>query len=291
LAFPEWGFVPERLDVVNAFMQAIDGLDLVRAQLLANIVYRMREGRPVLGSFEVIQPEIQARITYVFGERFEMLRKWLLASHEKPQELDHFISRLFGEVLSQPGFGFHANLDAGVITANLIESIQKFRWALKDLLLEEGQSSGFEYFQTVQDGLVAAQYLSRWMDQPEEGVLIAPAYSFLLGNQPVEYQFWLDISSRGWHERLEQPLTHPYVLSRNWEIGRPWTDVDEIQAGEVQLARLVLGLIRRCKKMVFLGISEIDDQGYEERGLLLRIIQKILIHEKEYVINNPGDIP
>jgi hypothetical protein len=290
LAYPEWGFVPEYLDVVNAFMQAIDGLDLVRAQLLAKIVYRMREGKPVLGSFEVIQPEIQARITYVFGERFEILRKWLLASHEKPQELDHFISRLFGEILSQPGFGFHANLDAGVITANLIESIQKFRWALKDLLVEEGQSSGLEYFRTVQDGLVAAQYLSRWMDQPEEGVLIAPAFSFLLGNQPVEYQFWLDISSRGWHERLEQPLTHPYVLSRYWEIGRPWTDVDEIQAGEVQLARLVLGLIRRCKKMVFLGISEIDDQGYEERGLLLRIIQKFLINEKEYGINSTGDI-
>ena len=290
LANPEWGFVPERSDVVNAFMQAIGGLDLVRAQLLANIVYRMQEGKPVLGSFEIIQPEIQARITYVFGERFELLRKWLVASHENPQELDHFISRLFGEILSQLGFGFHANLDAGVITANLIESIQKFRWALKDQLLEEGRSSGQEYYQTVHDGLVAAQYLSRWMDQPEEGVLIAPAFSFLLANQPVDFQFWLDISSRGWHERLDQPLTHPYVLSRSWEIGRPWSDVDEIQAGEFQLARLVLGLIRRCKKKVILGISEIDDQGYEERGLFLRIIQTMLLQGKENGFNGIGEV-
>jgi hypothetical protein len=290
LANPEWGFTPERSDVVNTFMQAIDGLDQVRAQLLANIVYRMQEGKPVLSSFEIIQPEIQARITYVFGERYELLRKWLVASREIQQELDHFISRMFGEILSQPGFGFHSNIDAGVITANLIESIQKFRLGLKDKLLEEGRSSGQEYYQTVHDGLVAAQYLSRWIDQAEEGVLIAPAFSFLLANQPVDFQFWLDISSRGWHERLDQPLTNPFVLSRYWEIGRPWSDVDEIQAGDSQLARLVLGLVRRCKKKVILGISEIDDQGYEERGLLLRIIQTLLLQGKEDGVNHIGEV-
>ena len=281
LAFPEWGFIPDQTDVVNALIQAIEGLDLVRAQLLTSIAYRVREGKPTLGSFEVIQQSVQSRITFLFGERYEQLRKWLILSQETHTELDHFISRLFGEILSQPGFGFHSNVDAGVISANLIESIRKFRWALGDLLSDEGIPIGKEYFETVQDGLVAAQYLSRWRSQPEEGVLIAPAFSFLLGNQPVDYQFWLDISSRGWHERLEQPLTHPYVLSNNWPIGQLWTDADEVLAGENQLARLVLGLIRRCKKTIYLGISELDDQGYEERGLLLRIFQKVLIQEAE----------
>jgi hypothetical protein len=281
LAYPEWGFIPERSDVVNALMQAIDGLDLVRAQLLTNIVYRIRDGIPALGSFEVIQPEIQVRISYVFGERYEVLRKWLLASREQPLELDFFISRLFGEVLSQPGYGFHVNLDAGVITANLIESIQKFRWALNDVLVENAPSPGYEYFQTVQEGLVAAQYLSRWFYQDDdEGVLITPAYSFLLSNQPVEYQFWLDISSRGWYERLEQPLTHPYVLSRHWPPGQPWTDFNEVQVGQAQLSRLALGLTRRCKKTIYLGFAELDEQGYEGRGLLLRVLQKLLISEK-----------
>jgi len=31
----------------------------------------------------------------------------------QPLPLDHFLRRFFGEVLSQPGLGFHRNLDAG----------------------------------------------------------------------------------------------------------------------------------------------------------------------------------
>ena len=38
LAHPHWGFAPAEGDVVQALMQAIDGLDLVRAQLLARML-------------------------------------------------------------------------------------------------------------------------------------------------------------------------------------------------------------------------------------------------------------
>ncbi len=54
--------------------------------------------------------------------------------------------------------------------------------------------------------------------------MLAPAYTFLMSNRPVDYQFWLDVGSRGWFERLYQPLTHPYVLSREWPAGQSWTD-------------------------------------------------------------------
>ena len=65
---------------------------------------------------------MQSRITYTFGNRFEILRHWLEEYTNHPEiELDFFLSRLFGEVLSQPGFGFHTNLDAGRVAANLIE--------------------------------------------------------------------------------------------------------------------------------------------------------------------------
>ena len=60
-------------------------------------------------------------------------------------------------------------------------------------------------------------------------MLIAPAYTFLMNNQPVSYQFWLDIGSRGWFERLYQPLTHPYVLSKQWTPGDKWTDEREFE--------------------------------------------------------------
>lgn len=278
LAHPSWGIQPTRLDVAFALVQAIYGMDLSRAKLLTDIVYRIKDGRLTLSPFDMIQAEAQVRITYTLGERYEKMRKWLFDRPPEPVEFDVFLSRLFGEVLSQKGFGFHHNLDAGIVTANLIESVQKFRWSIGDRKFEKDIIGG-EYLQTIQDGLVAAQYLAGWL-KISKGVLLAPAFSFLLGNRPVDYQFWINPGSRGWYERLEQPLTHPYVLRRNWPIGQTWTDFDEVLAGERQLARLVQGLINRCRKGIFLGICELDDQGYEEKGLLIRAIQDVLVQNR-----------
>lgn len=279
ICYPEWGFCPERSDFTSAMVQAIDGMDWIRAGILSEIVYRVREGRPVLNSFEEILPDAQERITYGIGARYEVLRHWILSAQAEPLELDHLLSRLFGEVLSQPGFGFHSNLDAGATTANLIESIQKFRWVLGDAFIERTIPLGKIYLETIQDGLVAAQYLTGWENAAEEGVKLAPAYSFLLSNQPVDFQFWINPGSRGWSERLNQPLTHPYVLHRSWPEGSRWTDQEEVHVGMEQLARLVEGLLRRCRRGIFLALSEIDDQGYEERGLLLQAFQKVLAGE------------
>jgi hypothetical protein len=277
LAHPEWGIFPSRFDVTSALLQAIQGLDLVRAQLLTEIVLRFRPEGPELSSFDRIVPEVQQRITYQVGARYDALRDWLERYRLTPQpELDHFISRLFGEVLSQPGYGFHTHLDTGRVTANLIESIQKFRWVAGETLAAEGQPLGKEYLQMVQTGVIAAQYIQEWQTDPQGAVLIAPAYTYLMSNRPVEIQFWLDIGSRGWFERLYQPLTHPYVLSRQWPVGRLWTDTDEVAANQQALIALVRGLLNRCRGKVFLGLTELGEQGFEQRGPLLRALQRVL---------------
>jgi len=128
----------------------------------------------------------------------------------------------------------------------------------------------------VQDGVVAAQYIHSWQIETEDAVLLAPAYTFLMNNRPVDYQFWLDIGSRGWFERLEQPLTHPYVLSRQWPQDTPWTDVEEYETSQETLYRLTLGLLRRCRYKVFLGLCELNEQGNDQKGPLLKAIQRVL---------------
>lgn len=132
----------------------------------------------------------------------------------------------------------------------------------------------------VKQGVIAAQYIRSWQADPEDAVLLTPAYTFIIRNRPVDYQFWLDVGGRGWWERLYQPLTHPYVLSRHWpppDREEPtWTDSDEVRAREEALRRLALGLIRRCRHRVYLGFSELGEQGYEQKGPLLQAIQRIL---------------
>ncbi len=278
IAHPEWGFLPSGYDVTYALMQAIADLDLVRAQLLTAIVYRTPEGRPALGSFDRLNPEMQERLTFALGGRYERLREWLAAYAAGTRlALDHFLAHLFGDLLSQEGYGFHRDYDGARVAASLIESVRKFRQALGDAVDED--DLGREYLTMVQDGVIAAQYVRAWRQQPEDAVLLSPAYTFLMSNRPVEVQFWLDVGGRGWWERLYQPLTHPYVLSRHWppaDRGPVWTDGDEVAAREEALRRLILGLTRRCRRRVYLGLSLLGEQGYEQKGPLLQIIQRAL---------------
>src|SRR4030042_3338226 len=46
IAHPTWGFAPTKFDVAQSLMQSIDGLDLIRSKILADIVYRGGEGIP-----------------------------------------------------------------------------------------------------------------------------------------------------------------------------------------------------------------------------------------------------
>ena len=278
LAHPGWKIHPPKFDVAYALMQSVDGMDLIRAQLLVEIVYRQRDLS--LAPFDGIKPDVQERITFTFGNRYSALRDWIQAYRESDAlPLDHFLRKLFGEVLSQPGFGFHINLDSVRVAASLVESVRKFRQAMEPSEEDIG-SLGKEYIAMLNDGVIAAQYLESWRTEDEEAVLVAPAYTFLMMNRPATVQFWLDAGSSGWYERLAQPLTHPYVLARGWEPGRIWTDADEVEQSREALARLVSGLLRRCRERVYLGMSELGESGFEQRGDLLKAFQKVLQQAK-----------
>ena len=277
LAHPQWNLSVTKSDLAYTLLQVIEGLDLVRSHLLAEIAFRIRDGLPRLESFTSIIPSAQERITYLAGERYEQLRLWLDSYRSYPPlELDHFWATIFGEVLSQPGFCFHTSFEAGSVTSRLIESVQKFRQVASASLTSQSIPVGKEYIQMVDEGVIAAQYLESWQRAPQDYVLLAPAYTFLMSNYPVSFQYWLDIGSRSWSERLSQPLTHPYVLSRTWPRDKIWTDEDEVATSQDALLRLVVGLLNRCRQHIFLGLSDLGEQGFEQRGPLLRMINRVL---------------
>jgi hypothetical protein len=259
---------------------AVADLDPVRASLLTSIAYRTRNGEPSLAPFYEIRVKSQERISYLLGGRYDELRQWIIEAiklQAEPQPLDHVLSKLFGEVLSQPGFGFHGDFDAGAVAANLIESVAKFRQGVGPLNPEPDERTiGLEYVDMVERGVVGAQYVASWRAIPEEAVLIVPGHTFLMMNRPVTVQFWLDAGSRAWIERIYQPLTHPYVLRRDWAQGEKWLDKDEIRVRHESLERMILGLSRRCRQRIYLAFSELDERGYEQQGPLLQSVQRLL---------------
>jgi len=278
LAHPQWSIRPTKFDVAHALMLALN-TDLIRAQLLTEIIYRPPNTQ--LSTFNDIKPEAQERITYALGERFTNLRNWIEDYRQAaPQPLDFFLRRLFGEALSQPDYGFHSDMDAVRVASSLIESIKKFRQVMEPTMTDLS-GLGKEYITMLEDGLIAAQYLEAWRSENVEAVLVAPAHTFLMMNRPVAIQFWLDPGSSGWVQRLAQPLTHPYVLSRHWEAGRVWTDTDEVNAETESLARLTGGLLSRCRERVILALADLGETGYEQRGSLLRAFQQVIQNQGE----------
>lgn len=286
LAHPDWGIRPAPSDVTLSLVLAIDGLDPVRAHLLSRIVYPPRRSQIELGRFGELVGEMQERITYRVGERYDRLREWLYAYRASAEAtpLDQFLARLFGELLSQPGYGFHGDYDAARVANQLVESARNFRWSLEEqdrrgVVGISAVQLGREYVQLVESGAVGALYAPGWREA-EDAVFLAPAYTFLMRNRPVDVQFWLDIGSGGWWERLYQPLTHPHVLSQRWPATQIWTDGDEYATRQETMRRLLLGLIRRARRQIYLGMSDYSESGFEQRGPLLTLINRLLAQER-----------
>ncbi|WP_162910070.1 hypothetical protein [Aggregatilinea lenta] len=273
LAHPAWNSLPPALDVADALQHVVGELDPIRAWLLAQIVYH--PGRD-LGAFEEIASTARDRITYRAGQRYDILRAWLLDYRADTASTppDHFFSRLFGEVLSQPGFGFHTDMQAGRVVAELVASARKFRQTLYPDGVEDWSTVTQEYVSLVQQGLFGGLYLPSWQQDEQSAVFVAPAHTFLMRNRPVAIQFWLDAGSSLWWERLEQPLTHPYVLMRDYPTDKVWTDEDEFYARQQAMRRVITGLVRRATGHIYISVSNLGEQGYEQRGPLLRVLQQ-----------------
>ncbi len=280
LAHPSWRLSIEPAVLSHTLVSAISGLDLVRSRVLVDALFDpgSQDYDGMLRAFATAPPGVHERITHTIGGRYEGLRVWIndYQAKDNVPHLDHFLKRLFVELLSQPGYGFHNAYDHSAIVAKLVESVQKFRWVTNQQLTAAGESPDREYMAMVADGLIAAQYVGAWDQEVHEAVLMAPAWTFLMSNRRVDHQFWIDVGARGWSESLQQPLTQPYVLSRRWPSEGTWGDDEEKNAGDDRLHRLAVGLVRRCREAIHLGLCDVNEQGVEHRGQFLRAIDSVL---------------
>jgi len=271
-AHPQWELSITVEELRHAIMTLIPDCDVIRAALLAK---NTLQEKCTLDHYYNIPEFTRDRITNAIGVQFDTILNWIEEYQNKESvPLDIFLSIFFGEVLSQPGFSLHEAIDDAALLTSLIQSMRDFRLMFADLA--EGQQLDISkmYIETMQAGLLPSAH-----PLPAEevnAVIVSPAFTFLMRNQSVKYQFWLDIGSIGWWERLDQPLTHPYVLSRNWLREKPWTDADEFQNNQATLARIVRGLLDRCEGHVYLYIAGLNQAGINQSSPLLSGMQLFL---------------
>ncbi len=344
---PQWAMPASTQELARALSMSIAGLDIVRAQLLADAANKIdAKTLPALGErqlwervglefqplYEHLQMWMAARVSQraVAGEQNERIDSLQPAQNPAlpPQNvpLDLFWQHLFTDVLSQEGFRLAGDVDGAVIVDRLVHSARNFRQAFEmagvvpepDAVIAAMPPEGFHvpvapaqntqgdvnlaYINNLSQGLLAAQHVQEHMPvvagdastlrQPQgsggdpstssggadgalNAVLLTPAYAYLTSDFRSRVQFWLDINATRWHDRLYQPLTHPYVLSRNWRMGQAWTDEDEMNANRDMLARVVGGLAYRCSDQIVLASSQMDVSGMEESGMLNRAVQRV----------------
>jgi len=268
LAHPQWQARPHPWDVAEALAYLGD-LDPVRAALATRQAYDAQRGRlahvagPNGAEAERLGP---AALT-----RLDAVRAWLEADGGQ-EPLDHFLRRLFGEVISRPGLG----ADQAAAYARLVSSAAWFREAAPALGLDRDEA-GQRFLDMVWDGVVAAAPVEDGAPaEPDGGVLlVAPVYTYLLQSRGARYQFWLDVGSMRWWEPPHQPLTNPHVLARSWPEGDRWTDAVDFATRNDTLRRLVHGLCRRCSKGVYACSSEVEEAGEPQDGPLLRALDRV----------------
>jgi hypothetical protein len=285
---PTPAHLPQSEDVADALHTVIDGLDPLRARLLAEVAFAPTQ---TLLPFDYLQPEARERITYRLGEEYEQLRDWLEKSADPALPLDHFWQQLFGDLLSYPGYRFFGDVEAGRVIGQLIRSARVFRETLyparPDGAPPDWEAFRQEYFGLVAQGLLAGFYAPDAV-QNAEAVYLSPAYSFLMQNRIVDYQFWLDIGAAAWSERIDQPLTHPYLLRREY-TGIIWNDDLELEETHKRLYMLTAGLARRTRQKVYLGISDLSEEGFEQSGLLQATFNQIIRRATNLNQAHPND--
>ncbi len=280
-------YVIAQQDVALALQTAIHNLDPIRARLLAGDALPL--GERALKDLTSASPDettaiaeaakraqLWEEVGYQVREAYQILYAWLAdyAATGDPEPFDLFLARMFGDVLSTPGFAFHAAPEGARTYGRLVESARKFREAVEDQpgLASRVDDLGREYIQLILSGIASAEYAA---DRPQHlpgGVILAPAYTYLTRDLHSRYQFWLDVGSDGWTNRPYQPLTQPYVLSRGWPIGKLWTDVEEETSKRENLVRVLGGLAARCSGGVYLAHSQLGIGGEEQSGRLARAV-------------------
>ena len=313
LAHPEWEVAlqgqPYALpaeDVALALGVALGDLDPIRARRLAEAALPAGartladlSGGPDATASARDLGRLWEAVGYAHRQAYETLRVWLEThgrgeggeASDQDEALDLFLSRLFGDLLSRPGYGFYRRPEEARSYGRLVESARKFveavSWNEGAVSWNEGAVSldsrampgslAQEYVQLILGGIASAEYV---VDRPErvedEAVLLAPAHAYLTRDVRSAYQFWIDLGSDGWWNRPNQPLTHPYVLSRNWPVGQPWRDVEEEQSKREALGQVVEGLAARCTQGIYLAFSELGLDGSEQSGRLQRAVATAL---------------
>ena len=270
LAHPLWNTLPTQYDVAEALSLSIESFDPVRSALIAHDLFPKNTMQ--LLSAERLLPTNIARIGTERISLYEKLRVWL-EKNGNQHRLDHFIYKLFTELLSAESFQPTPHIDHAAICDWLVRTAERLCKAAPALGLTTNDSIGRAFLTSIRNGLVTSQPPDTGDPPDPNGISISTIYGYLLGGNPVRYQVWLETGASGWWDIPRQPLNNRFVLAESWDATQRWTMVEELAVRNELLTRIVQGLVGRCHEGVILATSDLDRRGQRQDGPLWRAFE------------------
>ncbi|MEM9775901.1 MAG: hypothetical protein AAF902_15095 [Chloroflexota bacterium] len=268
---------PSTHDIAEALSLSIQGLDAVRARMLADALYDQNAG--IFNDRSLLTNQQIERMGEHHLDAVDTLVSWLNAHgnrSDNPLSPDFFFYGLFSEVLSHPPFQNRADTGLAEVCDWLIQMASRFRQAGDRVIDGSSESVGLALVQGIYSGLVTANPPAVGDPPDPDGVFISTIQTYLLEERPVPVQIWLETSATGWWDLPRQPLSNGFVLDPRWSINQTWTLEDDVRIRNEQLSRIVVGLCSRCSKGIFIATSDLDRRGARQDGPLFKAIQLFL---------------
>ncbi len=273
LAHPDWNQPPAAYDVAEALTLSIFGLDAARAELITRELYRAEAG--FLEPVDILDDKISVRIGHEMLTLVEELRVWL-ENWNGRAGIDVFLHELFTQLLVQPRFQPQPDIAGAAVCDWLVKAATRLREAAPAMGLHKKSDVGAAFINGINQGLVTANPPDLGEPPDPDGITIATIYGYLLAGEPVQVQVWLETAATGWWDIPRQPLSNAFVLTRSYDVERPWTAEEDHRVRNELLSRIIRGLVNRCESGVILANSDLDRRGVRQEGALWRALQPVL---------------
>ncbi|MDZ8027362.1 MAG: recombinase family protein [Nostoc sp. DedQUE11] len=142
-----------------------------------------------------------------------------------------------------------------------------------------------EFIQLLRRGTITANpYPVRPIGGARKAVTLATIFQYRASRRSHRWHFWLDAGSPLWAKGGAATLFGaPFFLQDR--LGEPWTAEDEKLAEQQRLRRILVDLLSRVSKRVYLCHSDLAVNGQEQLGPLLPLVNACVTVISEATIN------
>ncbi|MBD2515704.1 recombinase family protein [Nostoc sp. FACHB-973] len=265
-------------------------IDPVRAGLIADYCFVPHPDRPNL--LPVSTFDRWDRIGYAATTAYNEILQWLeqQRSQQELRLIPSPISLLDRAIQRFLWNGSNLPYEQLAALRELLETAQHY-WEIDTRLRQIApvettpHTTIIEFIQLLRRGTITANpYPVRPIGGTRKAVTLATIFQYRASRRSHRWHFWLDAGSPLWAKGGAATLFGAPFFLRD-RLGEPWTAEDEKLAEQQRLRRILVDLLSRVSKRVYLCHSDLAVSGQEQLGPLLPLVNACVTVISETTVN------